>query len=80
MILITMMRYAIMMTQFEITDRRRRRRRPKVVPRAAVDFVWQLKTHFGSFSDPGQGSWKNSIQLADNFVPYSLKKFAKQIC
>ena len=28
---------------FEMTDRRRRRRRPKVVPRAAADFVRQLK-------------------------------------
>ena len=33
------------MKQFEMTDRRRRRRRsiPKVVPRAAADFVRQLK-------------------------------------
>ena len=38
------------MTHFEMTDRRRRR--PKVVPRAASDFVWQLKSdifaHFES--------------------------------
>ena len=27
----------------EMTDRRRRRRRPKVVPRAAADFVQKLK-------------------------------------
>ena len=27
-----------------MTDRRRRRRRPRVVPKAAADFVWQLKT------------------------------------
>ena len=31
------------MTHFEMTDRTRRRRRPKVVPRAAADFVRQLK-------------------------------------
>ena len=31
---------------FEMTERRRRRRRPKVVPRAAVDFVRQLKISF----------------------------------
>ena len=34
----------ILTTNFEMTDRRRRRtRRPKVVPRAAADFVRQLK-------------------------------------
>ena len=37
----------ILMTNFEMTDRRKRRRRtrrrPKVVPRAAADFVRQLK-------------------------------------
>ena len=31
--------------EFEMTDRRRRRRRPKVVPRAAADFVRLLKMH-----------------------------------
>ena len=33
----------LLTTNFEMTDRRRRRRRLKVVPRAAADFVWQLK-------------------------------------
>ena len=32
----------LLTTNFEMTDRRRRRR-PKVVPRAAADFVRQLK-------------------------------------
>ena len=33
----------ILTTNFEMTDRRRRRRRPKVVPRAVTDFVRRLK-------------------------------------
>ena len=31
----------LLTTNFDMTERRRRR--PKVVPRAAADFVWQLK-------------------------------------
>ena len=33
----------LLTTNFEMTERRRRRRRPKVVPRTAADFVRQLK-------------------------------------
>ena len=38
----------LLITNFEMTERRRRRRRPKVVPRAAADFVWQLKKPYDS--------------------------------
>ena len=41
----------LLTTNFEMTERRRRRR-PKVVPRAAADFVRQLKiSHLKGFID-----------------------------